>query len=92
MRGYMNILILGASGFIGTALSYKLEKNHNLILVSRSEKKIITKNHPIITWNDLEKNPNVGTVLIKGYNQITECNGVFFQFIPFNDICMFGNK
>ena len=40
----------------------------------------------------LEKNPNVGTVLIKGFSEINDCSGVFFQITPFNDICMFGNK
>lgn len=57
----MNILILGASGFLGSTLVYKLEKKHNLVLITRSKKRIITKNHPIMTWSELEKNPEVLT-------------------------------
>ncbi len=35
---------------------------------------------------------NVGLIWIKGFNEIKECKGTFFQVEPYNDICMFGNK
>lgn len=40
----------------------------------------------------LENNPNIGTVWIRGYNQISNCNFIFFQIPPFNDVCMSGKK
>lgn len=40
----------------------------------------------------LENNPNIGTVWIRGYNQISNCNFIFFQIPPFNDVCMAGKK
>ena len=36
--------------------------------------------------------PNIGTVWIKDFNKINECNGVLYQIKNFNDICMFGKK
>ena len=36
--------------------------------------------------------PNIGTVWIKGFGEIADCKGVFYQIEPFNDICMFGQK
>ena len=55
----MNILLLGASGFIGSSLIYTLEKQHNLILVTRKKKNINTQNHKVITWQELEKNNTI---------------------------------
>jgi len=40
----------------------------------------------------LKNDPNIGTILITGYNEINDCNGVLYQIEPFNDICMFGKK
>ena len=40
----------------------------------------------------LESAPNVGTVWIRGFNEINDCEGVFYQIKPFHDICMFGKK
>ena len=40
----------------------------------------------------LENKPNVGTVWIKGFNEIKNCEGFIYRIEPFNDICMFGKK
>ena len=40
----------------------------------------------------LDSAPNVGTVWIRGFNEINDCEGVFYQIKPFHDICMFGKK
>ena len=42
--------------------------------------------------NNLVVNPTTGTILIKGFNEITDCNGILFQIENINDICMFGKK
>ncbi len=41
---------------------------------------------------ELENKPNIGTVLIKGFNEIQDCKGILYQIEPFNDVCMFGKK
>jgi len=40
----------------------------------------------------LENKPNIGTILIQGFNEINDCAGVLYQIEPFNDICMFGKR
>jgi hypothetical protein len=35
---------------------------------------------------------DVGTVIIKGINEINNCEGFFFQIEPFNDLCLLGKK
>ena len=40
----------------------------------------------------LDSAANVGTVWIRGFNEINDCEGVFYQIEPFHDICMFGKK
>ena len=39
-----------------------------------------------------EENPNIGTVTIQGFNEISDCDYIFFQIPPFNDVCMSGKK
>ncbi|MDC0052141.1 hypothetical protein OAJ47_00730, partial [bacterium] len=41
---------------------------------------------------ELTNKLDVGTVLIKGINEINDCGGFFFQIKPFNDLCLFGKK
>ena len=41
---------------------------------------------------DLINQKDIGTIWIRGYNEITDCKGIKFQIAPFNDICMFGKK
>jgi len=41
---------------------------------------------------EINNNIEVGTIIIKGFNEIKKCNGVKYQIEPFNDICMFGKK
>lgn len=55
----MNIMIFGASGFIGSTLSYALGDKNTLILVSRSKKRILNGNHTTITWSELAKNSEI---------------------------------
>ena len=33
-----------------------------------------------------------GIVVIKGFNEITNCYGILYKIEPFNDICMLGEK
>ena len=40
----------------------------------------------------LQQKPNTGTVWIKNFNEINNCEGVLYQIEPFNDICMLGKK
>jgi hypothetical protein len=42
--------------------------------------------------SDLNDTLNAGTIIIKGFNEIVNCNGVKFQILSFNDICMLGKK
>ena len=49
------------------------------------------KSRPQVKSN-LNDASNIGTVLIKGFNKITNCKGIKFQISPFNDICMLGKK
>ena len=35
--------------------------------------------------SQLESEPNIGTVWIKGFNKINECNGVLYQIENFKD-------
>lgn len=52
----MNILIAGASGFIGTILANHLSKNHNITVLGRDLNKlqaIFSKNIQKIAWNKL---------------------------------------
>ena len=41
---------------------------------------------------EIDDDPEIGTIIIKGFNEIKKCNGVVYQIEPFNDICMFGEK
>ena len=34
----------------------------------------------------------IGTVWIRGFNEINNCPGILYKIEPLNDICMFGNK
>ena len=49
------------------------------------------KSRPIVKM-DLINQKDIGTIWIRGYNEITDCKGIKFQIAPFNDICMFGKK
>ena len=40
----------------------------------------------------LDKNINVGTIWIKSFNEINNCDGVLYQIEPYNDVCMVGKK
>ena len=40
----------------------------------------------------LENTPSIGTIWIKGLNEINDCRGILYQVESFNDICMFGKK
>jgi len=40
----------------------------------------------------LDKNINVGTIWIKSFNEINNCEGVLYQIKPYNDVCMVGKK
>jgi len=40
----------------------------------------------------LQKKTNTGTIWIKNFNEINNCDGVLYQIESFNDICMIGNK
>ena len=56
----MTIMILGASGFIGTNLTAYLALNHPLILVSRNPNKLkALPNTQIIGWHELEEDPTI---------------------------------
>tara|TARA_Y100000590_G_scaffold257261_1_gene288938 strand:+ start:3117 stop:4505 length:1389 start_codon:yes stop_codon:yes gene_type:complete len=49
------------------------------------------KERPI--WKDKLKNePTVGTVWIRGYNEIKDCVGILYKIKPYNDVCMLGKK
>ncbi len=52
----MNILIAGASGFIGTALVSHFSQNHNVSVLGRSLEKLesIFSNINLLTWNNLK--------------------------------------
>ena len=39
-----------------------------------------------------DKKPNVGTIWIKNFNEINNCDGVLHQIESLNDICMVGKK
>ena len=44
-------------------------------------------------WKEeLVKKPNVGTIWIKSFNEINNCDGVLYQIEPYNDVCMVGKK
>jgi len=49
------------------------------------------KSRPQVKSN-LNGTSTIGTVLIKGFNEIVNCKGIKFQISPFNDICMLGKK
>jgi uncharacterized protein (TIGR01777 family) len=60
----MNIMILGASGFIGRNLTAKLTANHQLFLVSRKLERLqkLQIAHPeisTITWDQLQNSPDL---------------------------------
>lgn len=56
----MNIMILGASGFIGTNLTASLAPKNTLTLVSRTPKKLkLFPNTTALSWNDLTTNPDI---------------------------------
>lgn len=59
------IMILGASGFIGTFLTKRLS-NHSLILVSRKPSQFKSSNHIVISWDQLLANPE----------QLRECDTI----------------
>ena len=40
----------------------------------------------------LQQKPNIGSIWIKNFNEIKNCEGVLYQIEPFNDICMLGSK
>jgi hypothetical protein len=40
----------------------------------------------------LDKNTNVGTIWIKSFNEINNCEGILYQIKPYNDVCMLGKK
>ena len=40
----------------------------------------------------LENKPSVGTVWIRSFNEIKNCEGFIYRIEPFNDISMFGKK
>jgi len=48
----MNILIAGGSGFVGVNLAKHLSQQHNLTLLSRSNKKLVNYENTI-TWDEL---------------------------------------
>ena len=56
-------------------------QNLSYHLNSRPKWKIESKNEAL-----------VGTIWIKRFNEINNCNGVLYQIEPFNDICMVGKK
>ena len=49
------------------------------------------KSRPQVKSN-LNDTSILGTVLIKGFNEIVNCKGIKFQISSFNDICMLGKK
>ncbi|MFT4694503.1 MAG: hypothetical protein ACI8TE_001419 [Francisella sp.] len=51
----MNILIAGGSGFVGVNLAKHLSQQHNLTLLSRSNKKLVNYQNTI-TWSELNTN------------------------------------
>jgi uncharacterized protein (TIGR01777 family) len=56
----MNILIAGASGFIGTTLVKALEENHQITVLGRTLEKLeqsFSKNINKLTWKDLNNHP-----------------------------------
>lgn len=51
----MNIIICGASGLVGSALTQKLKSKHNLTLVGRNPSHL-NNNFKCLSWNDLTTN------------------------------------
>ena len=44
-------------------------------------------------WREeLKQEKNLGTIWIKGFNEITDCDGVLYQIESYNDVCMIGKK
>ena len=40
----------------------------------------------------LDKELNVGTIWIEGFDKIKNCDGILYKIKPFNDVCMVGTK
>lgn len=60
----MNILVTGATGFIGKHLVSKIHAKHQLTLVSRNMNKLqklqsLAPNAELISWDQLDKNPEI---------------------------------
>ncbi len=49
------------------------------------------ESRPIVKMK-LENKKDIGTIWIKGFNEINDCQGIKFQIELLNDICMFGKK
>ena len=77
----MNILLIGATGGIGSALTKSLSKNHNLFIGSRNNENLSILKNSISTVNKLDSHivdvcefESINTFLDEGYNSLGSIN------------------